>query len=727
MLLTLFASSATVRVALADEPTSSAAGTEVLEEVLVTAQKRSERLTDVPISITAVTADDVSKVGATTTMDLTDLVPGLRMEREGNFIEPALRGISTLVVGVADEPNVATYMDGVYQANPVALNLDLADVSRIDVSKGPQGTLFGRNATGGAIQVFTLEPTNTLTGQFSAGYGSFNDQVVKGYIAGPLIPDKLLASISAFEETADSYYNNIVPNSFKPRGLNAASVRGKLLFTPTDNLKITVIGFVGHHDDASGVWGTTLDGITQARAIPGSIITSRPYDVASNTNVWQNVSGSGGSVKAELGTSIGTFTLTGAYDYSNDIARSQAFYAYVPTGAEYYDARTPDRNEQVELDLVSVKYGPFSYIAGVNYFHDKTAWDPLMVGIPPVEFVSIFGQETAKSYAAFGEATYDFTDRLTAILGARYSDETRGIAGHTLLGSVDFSTPPGGWNELATKTFVDTTPRASLRYKVTPDTNVYLTYSEGFKSGVYDAVSTPFVGSNTPPEVVKPEHLRAYEVGVKSEPANWITVDSAIFYYKYRDIQVTANELVNGIPLGVYQNAASATLYGADLEGTVKPIPVLTFKGGLSLLHSKFDSFPNASVNVPAPGLAGNVIVTQDAEGNQLPFAPSWTLNLSGSYDKTFDFGAIDLTANIYHSAGIYFDVGNVYGETAYTTVGTQASWRPSFTGSKLKITAYGKNLTNKAVVNGAFILSGATGLSYFPPRVFGFTISYDL
>ena len=700
-------------------------GSGELEQIVVTAQKRPERIQDVPISITAITSTDVEKAGVSTTMDLTDLVPGLTMERVGNFIEPALRGISTLVVGVGNEPNVATYMDGIYQASPVALNLDLADVSRIDVNKGPQGTLFGRNATGGAIQIFTLDPTNTMTGRFSAGYGSFNDQVVKGYIAGPLIENKVLGSLSAFEETSDSYYRNIVPNSFQPNGLNAASVRAKLLLMPLENLKITLIGYVGHHNDAAGVWGTTPYGITAARNIPGSIIATKPWDVASNLNVYQDVAGRGGSGKAVLDTAVGTLTLSTAYNYTIDHSRSQAYYAYVPTGAEYYDSDVPDENEQVELDLASVKYGAFSYIAGLFYFHDKTGWDPLRVGIPPIEFVSIYGQETSNSYAAFGEATYQFTDRLTGVIGARYSHETRGLFGRTFLGGVYQSTPPGGWNEDATKTFVGTTPRVSLSYKITPDTNAYFTYSEGFKSGAFNADVVPFVGTNTPPQVVEPERLRSYEFGVKSRPANWYSIDSAVFLYKYTNIQVSFAKIVNGVPLGIYQNAASATLYGADIEGMVKPVPEFTFRGGLSLLHTKFDSFPAASVNVPAPDLAGGVLTSRNAAGDRLPFAPDLTLNLAASYDKTFDFGAIDLTANVYHSGRLYLAVGNIYSQSPYTTVGTRLSWQPNGV-RNLTLAAYGKNLTNVPVVSGAFSLSSSTGYSYFAPRTFGFTATYD-
>src|SRR5579863_4495694 len=136
----------------------------VLTEIVVTAQKRPEKLQEVPLSITVVTADDLGKAGATNNLDLTEMVPGVKIDRVAGFTNPAIRGVSTLINLPGADPNVATYIDGIYQSNPAAGTFDLPDVQRIEVDKGPQGTLFGRNATGGAIQVFTLDPSNTLTG-----------------------------------------------------------------------------------------------------------------------------------------------------------------------------------------------------------------------------------------------------------------------------------------------------------------------------------------------------------------------------------------------------------------------------------------------------------------------------------------------------------------------------------------------------------------------------------
>ena len=186
------------------QPSSNTSET-VLTEIVVTAQKRPEKLHEVPISISVVTGDDLNKSGATSNLDLTQVVPGLMMDRVAGSAMHRSAAFNDLRFNLPGaDPNVATYIDGIYQSNPGAGTFDLPDVQRIEVDKGPQGTLFGRNATGGAIQVFTLDPTDQLTGHLSYSYASFNDQTVKAFLAGPIIQDKVFGSISGFEENANA-------------------------------------------------------------------------------------------------------------------------------------------------------------------------------------------------------------------------------------------------------------------------------------------------------------------------------------------------------------------------------------------------------------------------------------------------------------------------------------------------------------------------------------------
>jgi len=697
-----------------------------LAEIVVTAEKRAEKLHEVPISITVVTSQDLVKAGVTTNLDLTQLVPGLKMDRIAGFTNPAIRGVTTSIDEPGADPNVATYIDGIYQSNPAAGTFDLPDVQRIDVAKGPQGTLFGRNATGGAIQIFTLDPSDEFTGHLGVSYARFHDQTVKAYLAGPIIEGKVFASISGFEETADSYYTNVGP-PMTLNGISSHAVRAKIIVKPTEDLKLTFIGFGGQHGDASAVLGNPLNGISVAQLIPGSVIPTRPYNVAGNFAPREVVDGDGASVKAEYNSSLlGAFTLTSSYNHVNTHLVVPTADAYVPGGLDqYYFAQSPADTYQVELDLASVKYGPFSYIGGVNYYNDNQSYAPLVVTFMNQGVATIFTKQTSHAYSAFGEATYEFTDDLSAILGARYSLETRTVFGNLYFAGLFGTSPPNGWVQDGQKTFVSTTPRFSLRDKITSNTNIYFTYSEGFKSGLFDAASVPIAGTTGTPALVQPEKLRAYEIGIKSAPTKWYNFDAAIFRYKYSDQQLASYHVVNGLPLGTIQNAASSSIYGADLEGSVKPVPEFTLHAGISLLHAKYDSFPNASVNLPAPGDAGNINSPADATGNTLERAPKWTATFSGTYAKDYEIGHVSLTGNVYHSDRIYYDFANYYSQKAYTDVGFNASIQPAAM-PRFTVSVYGKNLTDNAVILGAFIQSNASAVSWAPPRTFGFNVSYD-
>src|SRR6266850_1283038 len=383
-----------------------------LTEIVVTAQKRNEKIQEVPISITVVTAGDLDRAGVTNNLDLTQMVPGVKIDRVAGFTNPSIRGVSTFINLPGADPNIATYIDGIYQSNPAAGTFDLPDVQRIEVDKGPQGTLFGRNATGGAIQVFTLDPSDNPSGHLGFTYASFNDKTVKAYVAGPIIGDKVFGSISGFEEKADSYYRNIGPY-MQLNGISSHIIRAKLLVKVTDDL-----------------------------------------------------------------------TLSTSYNYTNAHLVLPTFAAYVPAGGQYYHQNSPNQTYQTERDLVSRKYGPFSYVTGLAYYNDSQTFDPLNVTFNGPTVVSIYSKQTSHAYSAFGEATYQFTDALSAILGARYNHETRGVYGNLYFGGFFTPTPPNGWVQDGAKTFVGITPRFSLRDKISSNTNVYFTYSQGFKSGL---------------------------------------------------------------------------------------------------------------------------------------------------------------------------------------------------------------------------------------------------
>ncbi|HEY3655560.1 MAG TPA: TonB-dependent receptor [Steroidobacteraceae bacterium] len=704
--------------ALAEGESVAVASNDVqLDDIVVTAQRRSEVARDVPISITALSGDQLANAGTETTRDLTALTPGLLVDRVGAYTQPSIRGVTTQLSLAGNESNVAIYVDGIYQPSQAANTFDLPDIDRIEVLKGPQGTLFGRNATGGAIRIVTLDPTYTFTGRVSASYGNFNEAIFNGFVSAPIVDNKLAVSLAGYYRSSDGYNHNLLANGADIGSDESKLVRGKILFDVTDDLRFVVTGFWSGKRDGGATLGIPLAGNTLDATVPGAVIPNRPYNVAANGSGLQ-VKSSGVDLKGELKLGSATLTsLTGLTNYKADLFLDNDYgYTSDQPGSNYI-AHQPDRALSEELTLASNNHGPFNYTIGYYYYDAFGSYQPIEVqsGFPPYPYdVDVYGKQYSKANAVFGEIFYDVTSRLSLIGGLRYSRETRTFYGETLGHGAPQPDPP----LIAARTDGGTTPRFSARYRLTDDTNVYFTYSEGFKSGQFNTT----VPSATAPSV-GPEKIKAVEVGLKSKASRELEFNAAMFYYKYTDMQVNAFQTVNGIASSVFQNAAAARIYGLDFEATYRPLTHFTLSSGLSILNAKFSDFPDAQVVVPT-GTGGNMSVAiPNAKGNHLVRAPDWTLNLTANYSMAFAGGQLDYYLIAYHSDKFYFEVGNRLDQPEYTTLDARISWAPDNTG--LKFGVYGKNLTNKAIIQGMFPTELADGASYAPPRTYGVDISY--
>ena len=722
-----------------------------LEDIVVTAQKRAENIRDVPISITSVSGDLLETRGITTNLQLTEAVPGLRMERVGNSTVPSIRGVTTFTTIPGSSPNVAMYLDNIYLGASQTGTFDLPDVSRIDVLKGPQGTLFGRNATGGAIQIFTKDPSmDALTGDFSVSYGNYDTLVLKGFVSAPIITDKLAVSVSGFRETGDNYNKNLVP-SVPLQDINNHLIRAKLLFTPTEDTRVLLIGYTSErHTGALTVQFFPFNGITLANAFPGSIIPTKPYEAASNLRQTEVVKAKGVSLQIGQTTSVGDFNLIGTWDKSENIGESPAFAGALAGGYKgiNYLQFNYDDSWSAEVNFASEKFGSFSFIAGANYYHNRNGWDPLIVEVDlppgPVSHTSLFGKQETDAYAAYGEATLDFTDELTLIGGLRYSSEKRTILGSILPGFVT----DGPLDDWGSKTFDSVTQRVSLRYRVNPDTNAYFTYSTGFKSGNWDATTIPFMqtpascaaananapGSCALPTVVKPEKITAFEVGLKSSLAPSVNVDVALFYNRLSDIQVLNFQQVclqapcppnPTTSLGTLSNAAVAKMYGAELSVDARITRELRVSAGISVLDASFTSYPGAVWNVFDGTNTGlGTTPPQSAAGKQMPRAPKATATVSATYTKELPAGEFSFNVNGYASERIYYDVGNVFSQKPYATLGLSASFSPAAIPG-LTVTAWGVNVTDTRVIMANFYSATGANQAFQAPATYGLRVGY--
>lgn len=739
----LFSASASFAEASAD--------TASLEEIVVTAQKRSENIRDVPISITALTANDLEQAGVKNTQDLVNSVPGLHIDRVGYTTLPSVRGVTTFPTTAGVESNVALYVDNIYEPATGAVTMDLPDVSRVDVLKGPQGTLFGRNVVGGAIQVFTLDPQMTsFGGNFSVGYGNFNDKVFKGFVTGPIVPGKIGASLSGYYETADNYYDNLTPD-VPLVNIKNYTVRGKILFTPTDDTRILLTGFTNQHSDPSGVMFEPLDGLTVAKGVAGSIIPTKPWQTASNIPIPLTTKNEVFSAQLNQKTSLGDFTVLGAWSQSKlteDVTPGTGAAYPAPYTGFNYGGTAKVTSYQAEVDFASRKFGDFSFVTGANYYNSRNLWTPStgVANVPGVAYsLALFGGQTTSSYAIFSEGTYQFTDDLSLIAGVRYSHDDRSVNGEFDFGSIPAS---GSYPTWASRQWGKVTQRVSLNYKVSPQTNAYFTYSTGYQSGNFDNTTLPInttpaqcaaanaakAGSCVLPNVVEPETITAYEIGVKSEPTSWLHVNAALYDYQLTNMQISLykNVCLNvpcppnaTTPLGSLSNAAATSMYGAELNVDAQATHELRIHGGISLLNATFSQYEGASWNVPAPGGVGLVPTpAQSADGKQVPRAPKASLTLGATYTKDLPVGQFSFTATGYAAERVYLDVGNVFYQPAYYTLGLRAAFSPASL-PDLTVSAWGNNVTNTSVIYGTFINSGGALASYQPPATYGVTVAY--
>ncbi|MBV8806051.1 MAG: TonB-dependent receptor [Sinobacteraceae bacterium] len=685
-----------------------------LNEVVVTAQRREERLQDVPLSVTALSASELAQQNVVTPGDLPAVVSGLVWSNQGGWIQPNIRGVSTTVAAVGSPSPIAIYLDGIYQPMQSGTAFDLPDVERIEVLKGPQGTLFGRNATGGAISIYTLNPSFTPTGKLDLTGGAYiGDEArtsghyqARGFISAPLIADTLAGSLSASYNHTDGYLTNDL-NGDRAGTIVSAAIRGKLLWKISDMASILGTAYYTHGEDETAEAGFPQNGVSVGTQYPGYVIPSKPWHYAYSGSIpgaWRNIRGA--SLKAQLDLEAGTLTsLTGytSYDVHNYVSVHVSYSPACVQAFVCFDASIPMTEEAVsqEINFASKQFGIARFITGFFYLHDKAYEHDSYndAGFTDDTFV------WTNAYAFYAEGNFDIASRLTLIAGARYSHETRQNDGRffdePFVRYVDIS-----WSSV--------TPRVSLLYRFDEALNAYFTYSQGFKAGVASGQLT-----DAPP--ASPEKLASYEIGVKAAAQRY-SVNAAAFYYDYRDLQV---EVFNNL-VTTPQNAAKAEVYGLDLDATANLSEPFEVRLATTWLPTaKYTSFPRAITFVEPLTPAGLATNTNfDASGTRMLTTPRWTGTLSGTYRKSFGWGQLATTASIYHSDAYRWDYSNTVSTGSYNLINARVTFAPR--SGALQYSVYGRNLANKAYVQGSVPTTEAHMVFYGQPREIGGTLSYN-
>jgi iron complex outermembrane receptor protein len=738
--------------------TPPAFGEDQVAEVVVTAQRRSELSRDVPISITSLGAEALEQSGAQQLGDIARLTPALRFDASGSFFQPTIRGVGTAVATSGGGPNVGIYVDGFFSSNSEVSDFQLMKVQSIQVLKGPQGTLFGRNTTGGAILVTTADPSTQPSAQFKASYGSFNAVKLQGYSTFGL-SDRVAMDVEGIYSRGDGFTRNVITGNDKEGKYENWSARTGLKAELTDSVSVLLRYMHSNTDDPSSVLtnayvdengqagflkklSTSAYGTndTTGRALVYYFLPSTGYATDPNQmatpfhNVFTNKSDAvQGTVKADLGFA----NLTSYTQYRKDSALN--LQDLDASAASFFDIRLgiDDTTVSQEFLLNSKPGSPLQWTAGANYFQNLDTWSvDASFGAAP--FLPFGGSSTkSKSSAAFVDMTYELTSQLFLTAGARYSHDVvadaffnstfaetsyEGADGNpvSLIGVPPQTKIPV--NDLTNNRF---TPRVVLRYKPSEESSVYGSYTRGYKAGILNVG-----GASQVP--VKPESIDAFEVGYKYEDRRF-SADLASYYYEYKNLQVSSFQAGTA----QIRNAAQSRIWGAEGSSHYKLTDAFNINAGAAYTHARYTSFKNAPYytycNPSVPAFSGQPFdcgaigpgaltqVTTDASGYHMQRSPDFTANLGASYRTPVAQGDLTLSGNLYYTSKFYFDPSQQFVQNGYAVLGLRAQWiDPS---QHYKVALYGDNVTDKRYRTQVLFNTLGIGNTWSAPATWGLEV----
>lgn len=673
----------------------------MIEEILVTAQKRSETLTEVPIAMSVFGADQIKQTSIQELKDLGDYIPNVNFSQGTDFgAQIRIRGVGANSRNIGFDSRVGVYLDGIYLGQGPALNQDLVDLQQIEVLRGPQGTLFGKNTVAGAISMISVKPGSEFTADVTANVWNYSGLELKAVVNIPM-GDAWSARLAYSDRSRDGYITNVydadaLPTTFNivhpvagpifgiplcdeaggstPPGcsanqvgpdtppvvstlndVNTQSYRAQLRFMPSDQLDINlaVDGLKSFRNTINGIPFTDTFGSTIDQFAPGKFDVSFDKDGFEDRDIF----GASLTIDYDMANGYAFRSLTGYRDtsiqYVNDTDVTAFDFLYI----DYTDEYTQTTQE---FQLISPDDSAFKYVAGFYYYNQdahsvrdaitgNAGW---LFGLPPGAGAFSVGDVETDSWAVFLNGSYDFNDRWRVGFGFRYSDETKDVL-YDLDGSRSGvfnigTTPAGGY--IDSDTYTNFAPMLTVSYAVGDNASIYAKYSTGFKSGGFnlDYVTQDDLDAGI---IFNEETVDSYELGWKGTYFDGrLSLNTAAFIANYQDYQVNqffdlGFDEASGTQLTSIRitNAAEVDTSGIELEATWLATANLSFHGSLGLLKAEFADFPGGtSIEEPDPTVPGGVVkVPVNAKGNRLPGAPE--VNAAIGFEHYTNFSKVDM------------------------------------------------------------------------------------
>lgn len=683
-----------------------------LAEIIVTAQRRSENLQKVPIVVSVATSEELAQSGVNNIQDLKILTPGLEVQSNTGYALPIIRGVGSKGAVAGFEPPIATYVDGVYYANATANIFKFNNIAQVEVLKGPQGTLFGRNATGGLIQIITRDPEQTFSGEVELGYGNYDTKNGNVYLTGGL-SESLSADISVQGAAqGNGWGTNFFNGEDVYKNHHDVSVRSKWLWQPGSNTEIRATFDYSDQKNSLGTQRSTIGAIPlPALGLPYG---GDPWDTNVNTQPTLTLKTGGVSLKIDHDLDAVKLSSITAYRRSKFFIGVDADY----TGVDLlsYTLRQTDWQFSQELQILSNNTSSrLSWVVGAYYFLASGEYQPFQIKSFGKTIRTVFDEQKTDSISGFGQATLAVTDALNITGGLRYTSEKRSLD-FPLNPGLNFPLTPVLVNQ--SKRFNKLTWRASIDYTFADGFFGYASYNRGFKSGGFNSIN-PFL----PELAYGPETLDAYEVGFKSTFLDRrVRLNAAGFYYNYDKVQV--QRLLFG-GNGIY-NGPTAKIRGFDVDLQTKLTSQLNLDIGYQYLHGRYSEFPGLIQSTRLLTGGFGVTAVNAPAGKTVVFTPESTVSVRANYKVPLAEGGVNFNVSYYYNSGYYPEPDNVLREDAYSTLNLSAKW--SAPDERVSVGLWMNNVTNEAVANihGIQPFGGGVGgerISYAAPRTFGITL----
>lgn len=696
--------------------------------IVVTAQKRSQAAQDVGISLNAYSGETLAKQGAITMTDIARLSPGVGTSGSfaGQNITYSIRGVAQQDFQPHSESPVAVYIDEGYVAANNAAGIGILDIERVEILKGPQGTLFGRNATGGLVNIVTKKPTKEMSVSAQLTYGSYNDIRFEAGLGGPVSDNVQVRAAGAYQHT-DGWVKNISPTGGRLGGKESIALRGQLALQPSEGVDLLLTGYYSNIDQSWAPYFMISTRSTLQSGIPNSVIVQtasglgdQPSDIKGRT-VDSNHAVSRGAYNQISG---GTFKATADLGFADFISVSDykvvKYKALLDDDASPSDlldtiitARVKNYSEEARLEK---RIGDMTLTGGVYYLHiDSQTVDleRLFAPLGNLQVSSPFRLIT-NSYSAFAQAEVKVAPQFTLIGGFRATREKKSF-------NYDAFAQTLGGAPLALARSYDGKSaqwlyswKAQAEYRPNSSILLYAGYNRGVKAGSFNA---PFAGGGTPPDSEVPykqEKLDAFELGAKTTFLNGLgTLNGSVFYYDYTDYQ--SFKFVNFASV-VANNPA--TIKGAEIDLHLRPATGFELSAGMSYVDATVK-------NVIVSNALGAAVLSRKP-----PYTSKWQGNIAANYAIPLAGGELNLNANAQYRSSFFFSLTNFDATKvkSYALVGARVSWTTPDEAWDFAI--LGKNLLDKRYKTVGFDLSDFGGLSQVgigEPRWIGGSITYRL